>query len=108
MAANVCGVIECIHPPWKTVARCSLILLANTRFLFHDSVQAERMIFFSSRQVRRAFCALCCIACLTLAPRAAANFSDQSVPSAQDSAKQSNEQGPPQRIPRQKSQTTAA
>src|SRR5260370_8174327 len=108
MDANVRGVIECLHPPGKTVARCSLILLANTRFVLHDSVQAERLIFFSPRQVRRAFCALCCIACLTFAPRAAANFSDQCVPSVQDSAKQSSEQGPPQRIPRQQSQTTAA
>src|SRR5258708_16699531 len=108
MAANVRGVIECLHPPGKTVAHCSLILLANTRFLFHDSVQAERMIFFSPRQVRRAFCALCCIACLTFAPRPAANFSDQCVPSVQDSAKQSSELAPPQRTPRPQPPTTAA
>src|SRR6266436_1696602 len=66
------------------------------------------MIFYSPRQIRRAFCAVCCIACLAFAPRAAANFSGQSAPPAQDSAKQSTEQGPPPRIPRQQSQTTAA
>src|SRR5260370_7435508 len=107
MDANVRGVIECLHPPGKTVARCSLILLANTRFLFHDSVQAERMIFFSPRQVRRAFCALFCIACLTFAPRAAANFSDQCVPPTQDSAKPSITQSPPHRLTPHHPQTTA-
>ena len=66
------------------------------------------MIFFSPRQVRRAFCALCCFANLVFAPRATANFSGQSAPPVQDSPKQSSEQGPPQRIPRQQSQTTAA
>ncbi len=66
------------------------------------------MILFSSRQVRRAFCAVCCIACLAHAPRAAATFQGQSAPPAQDSAKQSSEQGPPLRIPRQQAQSTAA
>src|SRR5882762_1269126 len=66
------------------------------------------MIFYSPRQIRRAFCAVCCIACLAFAPRAAANFSGQSAPPAQDSANQSTQQGPPPRIPRQQSQTTAA
>ena len=66
------------------------------------------MIFFSPRQVRRAFCAVCCIACFVLAPRVGANLSRQSAPAAQDSAKQSSEQGPPQRIPRQQAQSTAA
>src|SRR6266852_1410625 len=66
------------------------------------------MIFFSSRQVRRAFCAVCWIACVVIVPRGAANLLRQSAPPAQDSAKQSSEQGPPQRIPRQQAQTTAA
>ena len=66
------------------------------------------MIFFSSRQVRRAFCAVCCIACLAHAPRAAAIIQGQSAPPSQDSAKQSSEQGPPLRIPRQQAQSTAA
>jgi hypothetical protein len=108
MAVNARGVIECLHPRWKTVARCPLILLASTRFLFNDSVRAERMIFFSPRQVRRAFCAVCCFAYFAFTPRAAADFSNQSAPLVQDSAKQSSEQGPPPRIPRQQSQTTAA
>ena len=66
------------------------------------------MILFSPRQVRRAFCAVCCIACFVLVPRVGANLSRQSAPPAQDSAKQSSEQGPPQRIPRQQAQSTAA
>jgi len=37
-----------------------------------------------------------------------ANLSRQSAPPAQDSAKQSSEQGPPRRIPRQQAQSTAA
>ena len=66
------------------------------------------MILFSPRQVRRAFCAVCCFACLVFAPRAAATLPRQSPPGPQDSAKQSRESGPPQRIPRQQAQTTAA
>jgi hypothetical protein len=66
------------------------------------------MIFFSPRQVRHAFCAVCCIACLAFVPGAAANFPYQSASPAQDSARQSSEQGPLPRIPRQQSQTTAA
>ena len=66
------------------------------------------MIFFNPRHVRRAFCAACCFACLGFAPRAAANLFLQSAPPAQDSAKQSSEQGPPLRIPRQQAQTSAA
>jgi len=66
------------------------------------------MILFSPRQVRRAFCAVCCFACLVFAPRAAATLPPQFPPAPQDSAKQSRESGPPQRIPRQQAQTTAA
>src|SRR6266487_1206970 len=63
------------------------------------------MIFFFPRHVGRAFCAACCFACLLFAPRAAPR---QSSAAAQDTAKQSRESGPPQRIPRQQAQTTAA
>jgi carboxypeptidase family protein len=66
------------------------------------------MILFSPRQVRRAFCAVCCFACFVFAPCAAATLPRQSPPAPQDSAKQSRESGPPQRIPRQQAQTTAA
>src|SRR6202790_287340 len=66
------------------------------------------MILSSPRQVRRAFCAVCCFACLVFAPRAAANLPSQSPPAPQDSAKQSHESGPPLRIPRQQAPTTAA
>ena len=66
------------------------------------------MILFLPRQYRRAFCAVCCFACLVLAPRTAATLPLQSPPPAQDPAKQSSEQGPPLRIPRQQAQTTAA
>src|ERR1700674_2171732 len=66
------------------------------------------MILFSPRQVRRAFCAVCCFACLVFAPRAAASLPRQSAPAPQDSARQSRESGPPLRIPRQQAQTTAA
>src|SRR6202045_5035358 len=66
------------------------------------------MILFSPRQVRRAFCAVCCLPRLVLAPRAAATLPRQSPPAPQDSAKQPRESGPPLRIPRQQAQTTAA
>jgi hypothetical protein len=66
------------------------------------------MIFFSPRQFRRAFCAACCFASVFFAVRAAAAFPPQSLPAAQDAAKQSREPGPPLRIPRQKAQATAA
>ena len=66
------------------------------------------MILFIPRQVRRAFCAACGFACLGFAPGTTANVLPQSAPGAQDSARQSSEQGPPLRIPRQQAQTTAA
>ena len=66
------------------------------------------MILFSPRQAGRAFCAVCCYACLVFAPCVAANLPSQSPPGPQDSAKQSRESGAPQRIPRQQAQTTAA
>jgi len=66
------------------------------------------MIHFIPRHVRRASCAACCFACLGFVPRAAPNSLLQSAPPAQDPAKQSSEQGPPLRIPRQQAQSTAA
>jgi len=65
------------------------------------------MIFFSPRQARRAFCAACCSLFLCFA-LAGADFRNQSAPQTQEGAKQSSVQGPPQRIPRQQAQTTAA
>src|SRR6266446_4901863 len=66
------------------------------------------MTHFIPRQVRRAFCAACCFACLGFAPCATAKLLRQSAPPAQDSSKQSRESGPPLRIPRQQAQTSAA
>jgi hypothetical protein len=70
-------------------------------------VQADRMIFFSPRQVRRAFRAACCslFICSALA---GGDFRNQAPAQTQGGAKQSSEQGPPLRIPRQQAQTTAA
>jgi hypothetical protein len=65
------------------------------------------MIFFSPRQVRRAFCAACCFSFLSSAAGAAAPRQQASSP-AQNPAAQSNEQSPPTRIPRQQAQNTAA
>jgi hypothetical protein len=66
------------------------------------------MILFFPRHDGRAFCAVCCIAFLVFSMRAAAMPARQSVPPAQDSPKQSSEQGPARRIPRQQAQSTAA
>src|SRR5260370_11085949 len=66
------------------------------------------MIFFSPRHVGRAFCAVCCFACSLFTPHATISSPRQSPSAAQDSAKQSREPGPPQRIPRQKAHTTTA
>ncbi|HEY6266655.1 MAG TPA: carboxypeptidase-like regulatory domain-containing protein [Candidatus Acidoferrum sp.] len=66
------------------------------------------MIFLSPRKYRRAFCAACCISALSGAAAAGAKQQGQSPPSIQDSTKKSSEQGPPQRIPRQQAQTSAA
>jgi len=65
------------------------------------------MIFFSPRQVRRAFCAACCFSFLSSAAGAAGPRQQASSP-AQNPAAQSNEQSPPTRIPRQQAQNTAA
>jgi hypothetical protein len=70
-------------------------------------VQAERMIFSSPRQVRRAFCAACCFSFFSSAPGAAAPRQQASSPT-QNPAAQSREQGPPTRIPRQQAQNTTA
>src|SRR5260370_38087750 len=66
------------------------------------------MTHFIPRQVRRAFCAACCFACLGFAPCATANLLRQSARPAQDSSKQSRQSSPPLRIPRQQAQTSAA
>src|SRR5260370_2219396 len=66
------------------------------------------MFLFSPRQVRRAFCSFCCLAPLVCAAAARQTLQSHSPPAPQDSAKQSRESGPPQRIPRQQAQTTAA
>jgi hypothetical protein len=71
-------------------------------------VQAKRMIFGYQRQIRRAFRVCCCIAWLTSSGFATASVHQQSPPAAQDSAKQTREQGPPLRLPRQQAQSTAA
>src|ERR1700682_2338838 len=65
------------------------------------------MIFSISQQVPRAFCAACCFLFLCSA-LPGMNFSNQAPAQTQQGAKQSSEQGPPLRIPRQQAQTTAA
>jgi hypothetical protein len=60
------------------------------------------------RLFRHAICAICCT-CFYFSPALEARtFQEQTQTAAQDSAKQTREQGPPQRIPRQQAQTTAA
>jgi hypothetical protein len=71
-------------------------------------IQAERMIFFSPRHFRRAFCAACCFAGLHSPALVASALQEPPSPATQDSAKQSRESGAPLRIPRQQAQTTAA
>jgi len=66
------------------------------------------MLFFHSRKYRCALCAACCFFLLFAANATCAVFQQSSAPPTQDSAKQSSEQGPPQRIPRQQAQTSAA
>jgi hypothetical protein len=65
------------------------------------------MIFFSPRQVRRAFCAACYLS-FFLSGRDAATVWGQSPASAQVPATQSHEPAPPTRIPRQQAQNTTA
>ena len=65
------------------------------------------MILFSPRQVRRAFCAACCLS-FFLSGLDAATVWGQSPASAQVPATQSNEPAPPTRIPRQQAQNTTA
>jgi hypothetical protein len=71
-------------------------------------VLTERMIFFSPRKHRRAFCAVCCISFLSAVATCGATLREQASPHSGDSSKQSAEQGPQPRIPRQQAQTTAA
>src|SRR5713226_3627565 len=60
------------------------------------------------RLFREAICAVCCT-CFYFSPALEARtFQEQTRTAAQDAAKQTREQGPPQRIPRQQAQTTAA
>jgi len=65
------------------------------------------MNFSSPRQVRRAFCAACCLSFLFFARGSAAPQQHPSSP-GQNPPSQSREQGPPTRIPRQQAQNTAA
>jgi hypothetical protein len=65
------------------------------------------MIFFSPRQVRRAFCAACCFS-FFLSALAAGTPRDQSPGPAQVPATQSREPASPTRIPRQQAQNTTA
>ncbi len=65
------------------------------------------MIFFSPRQVRRAFCAACCFSCFCFATRAAVPRQQTSSP-AKSPAPQAHEQALPTRIPRQQAQNTTA
>jgi hypothetical protein len=108
MRQGCCGVIECVSPAGKTVARGFSILLSSTRFrIFERFIQAERMMAFSPRQVQRAICAACCFAfCFSAAGAAPAR--QQSPAPGQNTATQSREQGPPTRIPRQQAQDTTA
>jgi carboxypeptidase family protein len=66
------------------------------------------MNLFSLRQVRFAFLVLSGAAAFLLSPGLRAGFSQQSTSSMQDSATQSTVQNPPNRIPRQQAQSTAA
>lgn len=60
------------------------------------------------RLFRHAICAICCT-CFYFSPALEARvFQEQTRIPVQDSAKQTREQGPPQRLPRQQAQTTAA
>src|SRR5258708_4742507 len=65
------------------------------------------MIFSIPRQVPHAFYVTCCFLFLCTAP-AGADFRNQAPAQTQQGAKQSSQQGPPLRIPRQQAQTTAA
>jgi hypothetical protein len=66
------------------------------------------MYYFFSRHFRSVFCAACCGSFLAFSALAAAASQGSSPATAQDSAKQSRESGPPVRIPRQQAQITAA
>src|SRR5260370_19598277 len=96
------------HPGKLLPAVRRYCYLVRESCFIHRSFQAERMILFSPRQVGRAFCAVCCFACLVFTQRAAATLPRQTPSAARDSARQSRESGPPLRIPRQQAQTTAA
>ena len=65
------------------------------------------MIFFSPRQVRRAFCAVCCFSVFLSALDAGTVWGQSPAP-AQVPATQSREPAPPTRIPRQQAQNTTA
>jgi hypothetical protein len=65
------------------------------------------MIFSIPQQVPRAFCAACCFL-LFCSALTGTNLWNQAPAQTQPGAKQSSEQGPSLRIPRQQAQTTAA
>ena len=56
----------------------------------------------------RSVCAACCSCCFFCFALAAKTLQEQAPTPAQSSAKESREQGPPKRIPRQQAQNTAA
>lgn len=64
------------------------------------------MIRFAPRKARRAVCAVCCF--FSSCTLEAGVFQEPALPPVQESAKQTREPGPPQRIPRQQAQTNAA
>src|SRR5256885_10243470 len=52
------------RPPRSTLFPHTTLFRSRDCCFLHRPVQAEPMIFFFPRQVQRAFCAVCCFACL--------------------------------------------
>src|SRR5947207_1005767 len=75
---------------------------------FCGSIQADRMPRPFLRLSWRAACAACCSCFFFFVALGAKVFQEQAPTAAHSSSKESREQGPPQRIPRQQAQNTAA